>query len=182
MVFDSKTITLKDGRRAVLRNPRPESDAAELIRVLTQVCGETEFLLRYPEECDWTEERERELLTENNASENRLMLVCEVDGKIAGMCGLNLYTQIKFRHRADVDIALPRQYWDLGIGTAMFNAMIRVARERKVGQIELDYIEGNARGRALYDKMGFVEVAQRPDAVRLKDGGMRKLICMIKRL
>ena len=30
--------------------------------------------------------------------------------------------------------------------------------------------------------MGFVPVAERPDAVRLKDGTMRKEISMIKRL
>ena len=182
MLFKTKPFTLKDGRRAVLRNAEPERDAAEMIRVLTQICGETEFLLRYPEECGWTEERERDILRENNASEHRLMLVCEVNGVIVGMCGMDLYAQLKFRHRANLDIALLKACWGLGIGTAMLDAMIRVARERNVKLLELDYIEGNVRGRALYDKLGFVQVAEHPDAVCLKNGDMRKLIYMVKRL
>lgn len=182
MLFEAKSFTLKDGRSAVLRNPDPEGDAAAMVEVLTRMCGETEFLLRYPEECGWTVEQERSVLAGINQAEGRLMLVCEVDGAVAGMCGLNLYPQLKFRHRADVDIGLLRRYWGQGIGTAMFEAMLAVAREKGVRQVELDYIGGNARGRALYEKMGFVEVGQRPEAVRLRDGSFRNLIMMMKRL
>ena len=153
-----------------------------MIEALTEMCGETEFLLRYPEECTWTVEQERDILESANRADERLMLVCEVGGEIAGMCGLNLNRPLKFRHRADVDIGLRRKFWGQGIGTAMFEAMIEVARGRGVRQLELDYIEGNDRGRSLYEKLGFVEVGRRPDAVRLKDGGFRKLIYIMKKL
>ena len=56
----------------------------------------------------------------------------------------------------------------------------RIARERGIRQVELEYIEGNDRGRALYEKLGFVQVAEHPDAVRLKDGSFRKLVFMMK--
>ena len=182
MLVKPKEIRLKDGRTAVLRNPNPDADAATLINHLKQIVSETEFMLRYPEECNWTEAQERNILSERNADDMRLMLVCEVSGEIAGMCGLSLYPQIKFRHRADLDIGLQRRFWNLGIGTAMLEALIEVSRERDVLQLELDYIEGNARGRALYEKMGFTEVARHPDAVRLKDGSMRSLVFMMKKL
>lgn len=182
MLFEPRRITLKDGRKALLRNPLPEQDAAALVACLRQICGETEFLLRYPEECDWTEEKERDILTEIVASEHRLMLVCEAEGGIVGMCGLNLHPQIKFRHRADVDLSLLRRFWDLGIGTAMLNALIRKAREKGVLQMELEYIDGNARARALYEKLGFEQFAVHPDAIRMKDGRMVDTICMVKKL
>ena len=182
MLVKPKEILLKDGRAALLRNPNPDADAAALIHHLKQIVSETDFLLRYPEECNWTEAQERSILSENNADDMRLMLVCEVDGEIAGMCGMSLYPQIKFRHRASLDIGLQQRFWNLGIGTAMLEALIEAARERGVIQLELDYIEGNARGRALYEKMGFTEVARHPDAVRLKDGGMRSLVFMMKKL
>jgi len=182
MFLNSREILLKDGRKAVLRNPDPDADAAPLIRHLKQIVSETEFLLRYPEECNWTEAQERDILSANNADDMRLMLVCEVDGEIAGMCGLNLNRPIKFRHRADLDIGLQKRFWNLGIGTAMLEALIEVAGKRDVMQLELDYIEGNARGRALYEKLGFAEVARHPDAVRLKDGSMRSLVFMMKKL
>lgn len=182
MLYESKTFTLKDGRMAVLRNPEPQRDAAAMIEHLRQIAGETEFLLRYPEECRWTEEQERNVLADINASDMRLMLVCEVDGEIAGMCGLNFNGQIKFRHKANLDIGIRSKFWGQGIGTAMLQAMIDVARERGVRQLELDYIEGNERGRGLYEKMGFTQVAEHPDAVMLKDGSFRKLVFMMKRL
>lgn len=182
MLFEARRFSLKDGRAAILRNPNPEADAQAMIDVLTRMCGETEFLLRYPEECTWTVEQEAKILSEINASDARLMLVCEVGGEIAGMCGLNLNASLKTRHRADVDIGIRRAFWGLGIGTAMFGALIEAAREKGVSLLELDYIEGNARGKALYEKMGFTQYGVHPDAIRLKDGGYRSLILMQKRL
>ena len=182
MLLNPRNIRLKDGRAAVLRNPNPDADAAALIQHLKQIAAETEFLLRYPEECGWTEAQERNILSEGNADDKRLMLVCDMGNEIAGMCGMSLYPQIKFRHRASLDIGLQKRFWNMGIGTAMLEALIETARDRGVVQLELDYIDGNTRGRALYEKLGFTEVARHPDAVRLKDGSMRSLVFMMKKL
>ena len=64
----------------------------------------------------------------------------------------------------------------------MFREMIAIAKNMGVLQLELDYIEGNVRAKSLYEKMGFVQVAERPDAIRLKDGQMLKEISMIRKL
>jgi ribosomal protein S18 acetylase RimI-like enzyme len=52
----------------------------------------------------------------------------------------------------------------------MFQEMIALARAWGLEQLELEYMEGNERGAHLYEKMGFRTVAERPNAVRLKDG------------
>ena len=122
------------------------------------------------------------LLESFKSADNSLMLCCFVEGELAGNCNIQFNRQLKFRHKASVAIALYRKFWSLGIGTAMMEAMISVARERDVEQLELDYIEGNDRGRALYEKMGFVEVAEHPNGVKLKSGDYRKLISMVKKL
>ncbi|MBQ8108925.1 MAG: GNAT family N-acetyltransferase [Clostridia bacterium] len=181
VLYEARRFTLKDGREAVLRCPEPE-DALNMVRYLTDTAAETEFVLRYPEECHWTEEQERNLLQGFKDNPNSLMLCCFVDGELAGNCNLQFNGQLKFRHKASVAIALYRKFWGLGIGTAMFGAMIDVARDRGMMQLELEYIGGNDRGRGLYEKMGFVEVARHPDAVRLKDGSFRDLIFMTKKL
>ena len=49
-------------------------------------------------------------------------------------------------------------------------------------QIELEFIEGNTRARALYEKMGFRVCGVRPDAIRLKDGTLLNEYIMIKKL
>ena len=53
----------------------------------------------------------------------------------------------------------------------MFEEMIRLAERREgVMQIELEFVEGNARARYLYEKMGFRITGVHPNAIRLKDG------------
>ena len=143
-----------------------------MLDYLYKSSGETHFLLRYPEECGkYTEKGEKELFDRVNSADNETMLVCIVDGKIAGNCHIMWSKSIKTGHRASVAIALLKEYWGLGIGTRMFEELIRIAKENKnIIQLELEFIEGNSRARALYEKMGFRITGVRPDAIRLKDG------------
>jgi len=70
-----------------------------------------------------------------------------------------------------------------GIGTKMFEEMIRLAERREgVMQIELEFVEGNARARYLYEKMGFRITGVHPNAIRLKDGTLLNNYTMIKEL
>lgn len=181
MVYETRKIFLKNGQEAVLRSPT-QSDGAQMMELLKRLSAETEFILRYPEEWTQTAEREAEFLDQMNRSQTELMIVCTVEGKIAGNCQISFTQQIKTRHRATLAIGILKEYWNLGMGTAMFTEMERIAKEKGILQLELDYIEGNERGRRLYEKRGFIPVAERPDAIRLKDGTMRKEISMIKRL
>ena len=49
MVYEDTEILLKDGRKALLRSPC-EDDAEEMLRFIKKASGETDFLLKYPEE------------------------------------------------------------------------------------------------------------------------------------
>ena len=114
--------------------------------------------------------------------ENCLFLVCEVDGRVAGCCQVDFQTRMKTAHRGTVAIGLRKAYWGLGIGTAMFREMIGISRRRGLMILELEFIEGNTRARALYEKMGFRIVGMRPDGIRLRDGTMRNEYLMQLRL
>lgn len=182
MRFDPRPITLKDGRAAVIRVPDPAKDAAPLAQYLKDVAGESPFVLAYPEERNFTPEKEEAFLRAVLDSPNDLMLVCEVEGRVAGNCHLTFYGAKKIAHRGEVAIALYRAYWGLGIGSAMFEQMIAAARARGLMQLELEYIGGNDRGRALYEKMGFRHTGVRPNAIREKDGTLRDLHMMVLEL
>ena len=179
MKFEQKEIRLKDGRRALLRAPRPE-DAAALIEYLVAVCGESEYLAAYPEERQgMTVEGEKAWIERQLSSPDELCIDCEIDGKIAGQSNITFFTSMKTRHRAEIGIAIRREFWGLGIGTALMKAMLAAARAHEGTEIvELNYIEGNDRGVALYRKTGFSEVSRIPDAIRLKDGSSRAEITM----
>lgn len=183
MVFRETEFKLKDGRSALLRSPC-EDDAEEMLQFIIKASGETDFLMKFPEEfASFTLEQEKEFLREHYCSQNGMMIACLVNGKIAGNCQISFRTGLKDRHRASVAIALLQEYWNLGIGTRMFEEMFRLAAEREgVHQIELDFIEGNTRARYLYEKMGFRITGVKPDAIRMKDGKFVNEYMMVKRL
>ena len=183
MVFKETEFKLKDGRAALLRSPR-EDDAEEMLQFIKKASGETDYLMRYPEEyADFTLEQEKGFLNGAYRSDNAMMIACVVDGRIAGNCQISFCTGMKDRHRASAAIAILREFWNLGIGTRLFEEMFRIAGERSgVRQIELDFIEGNSRARHLYEKMGFRITGVKPDAIRLKDGTFVNEYMMLKLL
>ena len=178
--FDFK---LKDGRTATLLSPRDE-DINGVIEYLKISAAETEFILRYPEECDkYTYEAEKAIFDRMNASDDEAMFICLVDGKVAGNCGIHFSNKLKTRHRAGVAIALCKEFWNLGIGTRMFEEMEKLALTKPYVQIlELDFVEGNTRARALYEKMGYKITGRRPEAICLKDGKLLDEYMMQKKL
>ena len=183
MIINEFPFTLKDGRKAVIRSPR-EEDIPEILDYLVVSAGETDFLTRYPDECrGYTPEFEKAFIDRVNASDNEAMLLCMVEGKMAGNSRIEWNTGIKTRHRAGIGIALLRDYWNQGIGTKLFEEMIRIAKENEyILQLELDFIEGNSRARALYEKMGFRITGVKPNAIRLKDGTLLNEYSMIREI
>lgn len=183
MTIQPFEFTLKDGRKALIRSPLDE-DIPGVIDYLCISAGETEFILRYPEECGkYTWDAEKALFDRVNASNHEAMLVCLVEGKVAGNCQIMWSTGMKTRHRAAVAIALLKAYWGQGIGTRLFREMIRIAEENEnILQMELDFVEGNARARALYEKMGFRIAGVRPNAIRLKDGTLLNEYSMVREI
>ena len=183
MLVNDIWFNLKDGRKAVLRSPKDE-DIEGMLEYLYVSAGETEFILRYPEECSkYTPEGEKALFDRVNASDNEAMLVCVVDGKVAGNCQIMMKKGLKTKHRASVAIALVSEFWNQGIGTRMFQEMIHIAESNKdILQMELEFVEGNVRARHLYEKMGFRITGVHPNAIRLKDGTLLNEYTMIKEI
>ena len=137
MVTKEFEYTLKDGRKALIRNPRVE-DVPAVLEYLYKVTSETHFLMNYPEECsNYTPESEKVLFEKVNASDDEVMLLCVIDGKPSGICEITFNKKIKTRHRAQIAIALLSEYWGQGIGTRLIQELIRLAEEREyVSQIK----------------------------------------------
>ena len=178
MIFPEKEIQLKDGRTAILRPP-VAADAEAALAFMKQTAAETPFLLRSPEECTLTIEEEERFLTRFPADPNAAMILCFVDGVLAGNCQIVRKTKLKNKHRASIGIGLKQEFWGLGIGTALFREMIAIAESWGLLQIELEVIEGNDRAMALYRKMGFETVNYIPNAILMPDGRYVKEFYMV---
>ena len=181
MFFPEKEIRLKDDRTALLRSPLP-SDAAAALEYMKITAAETPYLLRTPEEVTLTIPDEEKYLRRVAEDPNTASIFCFVDGVLAGNCNISRRTKQKNLHRASIGIALKKEFWNLGIGTALFEEMIAIAEGWGVVQLELEVFEGNERAIALYRKMGFETVSFVPNAIRMSDGSFVKEFLMVKPL
>ena len=181
MYFEPKTITLKDGRSCLLRSPQLE-DVEEMLAYLRQTAAETHFLLREPEDVTDTSDSEQLFILRVLNSDDQLMIVATVDGKLAGNCGLTFKTYSKVKHRCEIGIGLLKEFWGLGIGSALFEEMFTAARAHGCTQMEMKVIEGNQRGLVLYQNTGFETIGTIPNAIRLQDGTFLEEYIMVKKL
>ncbi len=180
MYYLPKKLRLRDGRMALLRSPEPARDAGSMVEVLKTVCGETDFLSMGADEVDVTVPEEERWMADMNKSPKKLMILCEVEGEIAGMCHLHIGEKRREAHRGEIGISLLKKYWEQGIGTAMLEELSGVARQKGLGYLELIVAEGNDRAIALYEKSGFALMHVTPDAQRYPDGTVRADLFMRK--
>ncbi len=183
MIFEEKKVILKNGVKAILKTPEI-SDAPALIELMETVSDETLFLVRYKEEWESvTVKGEEDWVRNVRESPNAVVLICSVNGEIAGICDVTFKTGMKTSHRASVGIGLRKKYWNMGIGSAMFTELIKASTERGgIDFMELEFTKGNERAKALYEKFGFEIVSEKPKAYKLKDGTYQDLVYMQKYL
>ena len=180
MIFEEREIVLKDGRKCLLR-PVRRQDAADMIDYLRIVSGETDFLLRNADEVTYTVEAEERLLESRRNAQRELMMVAETDGEIAGNCGIVMKGNLRrVYHRCGFAIALKQKYCNAGLGTAMMEYALTLAKSMGYEQVELEVVDGNTRAKHLYEKMGFVETCKTVRSLKFDDGSYRDEICMVK--
>lgn len=180
MLFYEKKIILKDGCEAVLRSPQT-ADAEDMMKFVKAIAAETDYTLRTPEEYErLTVEAEASSIEKINQSKNITSIICTVDGRLCANCNLQLNLKTKIRHRASIGIAVYKEFWGRGIGGAMIDEMIALAKKSGVTQLELTVMESNSRAISLYERKGFVAVAALPNAYRASNGQMTAQITMIK--
>ena len=168
MKIDNIKIDL-NGHELILRNA-VEDDAKMLIEYLKVTNGETRFLIKEPEEITITVEQEKAFIQRQNEADGNIMLLGFLDGQFVGNCALNGYGRVRLRHRVSLGIALYQKYTGMGIGKAMMETAIRLAKEMGYEQLELEVVADNERAIALYKKMGFEICGTTPRAMKYKDG------------
>ena len=173
-----KRITLKDGRACILRNGTEKDGKAALDNfILTH--EQTDNLLTYPDESDITVEQEAQYLKSKTESHCEIEILAEVDGLVAGLAGIeSMGSKDKIRHRADFGISVDREYWGLGIGSALMEACIECAKKAGYEQMELNVVAENKRAIDMYEKAGFVEFGRNPKGFKSRLSGYQELVYM----
>lgn len=173
-----KTVTLKNGKELLLRSCN-ENDAREVLDVFNTTHEETDYLLSYPNEKGFTLEDEAEFLKMMDKSENETEILAFLDGKLVGTAGISsVGQQLKIKHRAEFGISVLKDYWGLGIGYALTEAVIECAETAGCLQLELEVVADNSRAISLYKKFGFNEFGRNPRGFKNKAGEFQELVYM----
>ncbi len=174
--YDS--VILKDGRTCVIRNTK-STDAYHVLTAFHTMHAQTDYLLTYPEENTMSVKDEVLYINQKEQSPRDLQLCALIDDKIVGLAGINaLGDRIKIKHRIELGICIEKDYWHLGIGTALMQACIKAARLASFQQMELEVVAMNKQAIALYEKMGFKEYGRNKRGFITKDGVDQELILM----
>lgn len=182
MICPAEKLTLPGGGFCVIRSAAPE-DAPAMLRYMKQMLGETPYLLRTPEEFNYTPEEEADILSLLCHDPRSLMLLAETDGEIIASADvMPLGTKSRILHRCDLGISVRRDYWHQGIGSALMERLIAFAGEAGYEQLELEAVAENRRALGLYMKYGFTVYGTRPHGMKYPDGTYADDYLMVRRL
>ncbi len=174
----SKTIVLKNGKSCLVRNAE-EFDGKSVLESFNLTHSQTEYLLSYPDENYFTEAQESLFLKKKAESENEIELVAVIDNVVVGTAGVEaIGSKYKIMHRAEFGISVLKEFWGLGIGTALLEACIECARLAGYTQLELNVVSDNEPAIAMYKKAGFIEFGRNPKGFNSRTLGFQELVYM----
>ena len=153
-----KIIKLKSGMELLLRRPK-EEDAEAMIEYLNIVGGESDNLLFGKNEFRLTMEQEREHIKSVNINDNALMLLGIIDNQIISVSQVSAPNRKRIAHNSELAISVKKEYWSMGIGTAVMEVLIDFAKNHEtIKTISLGVKASNKKAQHLYEKLGFEKV------------------------
>ncbi len=176
MIINSKSITKKNVAYTI--RSAVATDAEVLSQLRVQIDGETEFLDREPGEGFLDAHAFERIIQEDNAADNHLFIVVEVDGSLVGFARCAGSPLKRLRHQTELGICLLQAYCGVGIGTHLLRAAISWADANGIRKILLKVLETNTGAIALYKKFGFETEGVLRDDKRLSDGQFYNTIVM----
>ena len=158
-----------------------EADAEGMIDFLSLVGRETDNLSFSEKTFNISIEKEAKFIERFQKSKNDLMLVATQEGKIVGNAAVTRNKISRYSHRAEISIALLRDFWGQGIGSRLMEMMIDFARESGIEILYLEAREDNERAVNLYKKYGFSEIGVYKDFFKI-EGKYYNAVLMNKKI
>ena len=154
-----KSVVLRDGSVLQISRPRGEN-AAEILEYLKTIGGETHFLLMYENGLGISEEYEAKILEASYAEPRGGMHFGRINGEIACMFSLSCHPRRRLAHTGEIALSVRKKYWHIGVGSAIMEALIELAKEASLKNVELGVYADNERAIALYRRFGFEEIGR----------------------
>lgn len=146
--------------------PATGADAAEFLRYLALVGGESDNLTFGSEGLPFSEAQEAKML--DSVTPPSVFLLAVEGGKILGNISLQADRRARMRHRGQIAISVRREAWGHGIGSALMQAIIDHARRfPELEILNLEVRQDNLRAIRLYEKFGFCKVGFDPALMKI---------------
>ena len=156
-LFQTRTITLKNGKMLTIRNPKL-LDAQLLVDYINIVSEESDNLSFGKGEAPFSKEKEEKYITSLQTNPHKIMALGVIEGEIIAVSDINANSLPRLKHSGELGISLVKKYWNNGVGSALMQYLIDWAKsEGKLRKINLDVNDTNIAAIHLYKKFGFVE-------------------------
>lgn len=168
-------------KNLIIRQP-VKADAAPLLEYLKIIGGESDNLSFGSEGHPNTIEQEEAFIEALDRSMTHIMVVADYAGEIVGDASLFGSPRERLKHSLELGISVKKAYWNMGVATRLFEALIERARAwPHIIQITLEVKSDNERAIRLYEKFGFTVTGVRPKRMHI-DGVYHDTILMVKPL
>ncbi len=93
------------------------------------------------------------------AAPRGVLLLAEVDGSIAGCCGLRPLDNVDYANACEMKrLYVRKAFRGFGLGRQLAEAIMDAARQAGYACVLLDTLDGMEAARALYAELGFFEI------------------------
>jgi len=109
---------------------------------------------------------------------NYIPLVAEYENKVVGYAGIYKYPHARRREVGDLFIYLHQDFHNVGLGKAIVEKLLELAKKEKMHKIELEAVADNEVAIHLYKKSGFQVEGVSRDSFFGSDGRYHAMVKM----
>lgn len=176
------SYTLKNGDSILIRRSH-NGDQNAYAHVANTCYHETRFLSRCAADEPLNAESLLYFIEDVESSDKEILLLAVYKDKIVGYGQITAcLSRVKMKHKCDLDMSILKDYWHLGIGTALISSLIDFARFAGYEQINLSVASDNDRAISLYERHGFRITGKEIHAMKHSDGDYSDFVLMTKLL
>lgn len=162
-------MKLKNGSELVIRRAA-RKDARQLIDYLEIVRSESDYLLATPNDPTPTLEQEEKFIDNFNSSKTSVFLVGFIGDVLVCAGSISGNSKERIAHHGNVAMSVLKDYWGMGVGTALMHALVDFAKHTaKLEILHLGVNADNMRGINLYKRVGFEEIGRFPKYFKIND-------------
>lgn len=146
-----------------------ESDAEPFIALRRQIFGETKFMLIEPDEVRLSVDEQRSRIKSILSCSNSHIFIAEDEGKLVGFLYAGGGEFRRSAHAAHIALGVLAEFHSQGIGTQLFAALERWAKQARITRLELTVMPHNPRAIHLYEKVGFTVEGKKRNSLRVEN-------------